>query len=104
MARESDARTRTVLAQAGVQLSSNVKGGAHSIRFDDTLDPVQTLSDAADYVGYVNTFPDIDGKIRRQPSLVEVGSETRLSFSLAVYDAFLRITCRCDQSSHSNAG
>ncbi len=79
-ARDGDARTRTVLADVGVQLSGAVSGGANTIRFDNTLNPTQALFDAADYVGFVNTYPDIDGTIRRQPTLIDAHGETRLSF------------------------
>ncbi len=90
--REGDSRIRTVLAQVGVQLSPNVSSNqSHAIHFDNTLSPIQTLSDAADYLGYVNAYPDIDGEIRRQASQIEADGEMHLSFDLAVYSAFLRI-------------
>lgn len=63
----------------------------HAIRFFTQLRPIASLVEAADYLGYVNTFPDADSVIRRQPSIVQVNDTVGTSFSIAVYLAYLRV-------------
>ncbi len=87
-ANEGEARTRTIMPVVGVQ---RVFGDGRIARFQDGLRPNPILTAAVDNLGSVNTFQDIDGVIRRQPALVQIGEEERLSFSLAVYLAYLRI-------------
>ena len=92
-ARETDARTRIVLPAVGVPPAqqSNRPDYPQAIRFDTQLKPVASLSAAVDYVGYVNTFPDADGSIRRQPTIIQVDDGVNPAFSIAVYLAYLRI-------------
>lgn len=85
-AREGEARTRTIMPVVGVQ---RIFGSGAA--FQDAMHPNAALTAAVDNVGSVNTFQDIDGVIRRQPAFVRVGSDDVLSFSLAVYLAYLRI-------------
>jgi two-component system phosphate regulon sensor histidine kinase PhoR len=88
-ARESEARTRTILAAAGVQ--DRVEMSDRLTLFDRGLNPQPVLGEASENLGYVNGFPDIDGVIRRQPSRIQIGDEPELAFSLAVYMAYLRV-------------
>lgn len=93
-ARQGDNRLRTVLASAGVHPASaaqDLEGFPQAIRFENSMTPARQFADTADYLGYVNTFPDVDGVVRRQPSLIQIGDQARLSWSLAVYLAYLRI-------------
>jgi len=90
-ARASDARTRTVMPAVGVQQSGVLVAGNQAVRYDEALLPTESLLQVVDYIGYVNTYPDVDGSIRRRPSLIEVNSQVNLSLSLAAYLAYLRI-------------
>lgn len=87
-ARAGEARTRAIMPIVGVE---RVLGSSRMARFQDAMRPNPILAAAADYLGSVNTFQDIDGVIRRQPAFVQVGDEETLSFSLAIYLAYLRI-------------
>lgn len=93
-ARQTDARTRIVLSGAGVQLPSEnitVEGFPDGLTYPSALNPNDTLSAVADYVGYVNAFPDVDSRVRRQPSVIQIGDELHFSFSLTVFFAQRRI-------------
>jgi signal transduction histidine kinase len=97
-ARNSDNRTRFVLAAAGVNLPStvNLEDYTRGLSYTSALLPVPVLDEWADYRGYVNIFPDSDSRIRRQPSLVQTTNaddQTRVDvgFSIATYLAWLRI-------------
>lgn len=96
-ARQGDARTRFVLAGAGLQAAVEIEPEAaypNGLRYNTALPLNQTITANADYIGYVNAFPDSDGTIRRQPSIVYptvTAEQPSLSFSLAVYLAYLRI-------------
>lgn len=96
-ARQSEARTRIVLAAAGVNLPSSLAGedNVRSLRFENALLPVPALNDRADYRGFVNVFPDSDSFVRRQPSLINISSDdpsrVDVSFALAAYLAWLRV-------------
>lgn len=91
-ARQSEARTRTVMPLVGVQRSTGLmSNAAQSIYFDNTLGPNRVIFDAVDSFGYVNVFPDVDGTIRRYPSLVQREEGMGMSFSLATYLSYLRI-------------
>ncbi|NWF67565.1 MAG: CHASE2 domain-containing protein [Chloroflexi bacterium] len=89
-ARQSDARTRTILAAAGVQNQTRSGTLLPALAFTSQLLPAPTLRSAAENVGYVNTFPDIDGAIRRQSSLLYIDQNPAVAFPLAVYFAYLR--------------
>lgn len=93
-ARNSEQRTRLVLAAAGVNLPEALQKNSpytRGIRYSSQLVPAQALADQAHYLGYVNAFPDSDSRIRRQPSLIQTVTSTELAFSLTVYMAYLRI-------------
>ncbi len=94
--RQSDARTRVVLADAGVGTVglppvSEAGAGMPALHFANRLGVSESLLDAADYLGFVNALPDIDGVLRRQPSLISAADRTGVSFSMAIYLAYLRI-------------
>ncbi len=92
--RQSDARTRIVLSGAGVQQPSNiltVDGFTNGLSYGSVLVPNPILQPVADYIGYVNAFPDVDGRLRRQPSLIEIDNELHFSFSLTTFFAHRRI-------------
>lgn len=93
-ARQSEARTRIILAGAGVQVPSNnltIEGFNRGLRYLTSLEPNPTFASVVDYVGYVNAFPDVDSRLRRQPSLIEINDNLNYSFSLATFFAHRRI-------------
>ena len=91
-ARQNTARTRLVLADAGINsLATDNSADLRELPFADDLPLSAPIADAADYHGYTNTLPDVDGMIRHQPSLIRVGGDTRYAFSIAIYLAYLRI-------------
>jgi len=89
--RQNDARTRVVLADAGLNTSAIIADGGRMLPFALSLDISPALEEVADYHGYTNTLPDVDGVIRRQPSQLRIEGQNRLSFSLAAYLAYLRV-------------
>ncbi|MDZ4770217.1 MAG: CHASE2 domain-containing protein, partial [Chloroflexota bacterium] len=101
--RQSDARTRIILPIAGVGmplpaqrtlgsvLSPTQRSLADAIRFSNRLAPIAVLAERADYLAYVNTVIDVDGVVRRQPSIIQSDDTVRYGFSLATYLAYLRI-------------
>lgn len=91
--RQSDARTRIVLADAGINLNPNINTADdwRTLTFESALPLSPILRENADYAGFVNTLPDIDGVIRKQPSLIQTGEAQQFSFSIATYLAYLRI-------------
>ena len=94
IARQSDARTRIVLSSAGVQVPTDnilADGFSNGLHYGTSLEPNSTLRDVADYIGYVNAFPDVDSRLRRQPSIFEIDNQLGFSFNLAVYFAHRRI-------------
>jgi signal transduction histidine kinase/CHASE2 domain-containing sensor protein len=93
-ARQSESRTRVVLAQAAVQtplLPEDNAAYSQALRYEDVLQPIPLLFASAEYTGFVNTLPDVDSFMRRQPSIIYYGNEFGLSFSTATYLAYLRI-------------
>ncbi|MBL8132230.1 MAG: CHASE2 domain-containing protein [Anaerolineae bacterium] len=92
-ARTGESRTRIVLPIAGAgTLTADNNLPVSGIRFPSSLRPIASLADQADYLAYVNTVIDVDGLIRRQPSIVETDDgDAAYSFSLATYFAYLRI-------------
>ena len=95
--RQSDARTRIVLANAGVQVNPTqtlfdfMLEFPNGLVFDTELNLASELEGVADYRGFVNSFPDSDGTVRRQPSLIYVQDGMQVSFSWAAYLAYLRV-------------
>jgi len=92
-ARSADARTRFVLASAatGLPQTTTNADGIRAIKFLAQLAPVQTLAEAADYIGGVSLLADTDGVVRRQPSFSLINARLYPSFSVATYLAYLRI-------------
>lgn len=90
-ARLSDSRIRTVMPLVGGQAITTNEVQTQSVYFQDVLSPVSEVASQSDYLGYVNTFPDVDGVIRRQMSLVSVNNTPGLSFPYATYLAYLRV-------------
>ncbi|MGJ3239226.1 MAG: CHASE2 domain-containing protein, partial [Anaerolineae bacterium] len=91
--RQNDARTRIVLATAGL---TNISTQANrpdvpTFTFLNTLSVSDSLVERADYLGYTNTLPDIDSTVRRQASIIQADNNTGYSLSVATYLAFLRI-------------
>ena len=94
VARDSDARTRIVLSAAGVQVPTNIlmtESFTNGLHYGASLEPNVVLQPAADYMGYVNAFPDVDSRLRRQPSIIETDDSLSFSFNLAVFFAQRRI-------------
>ena len=93
--RQNDTRTRIVLAGAGFNVVADTQdtqqGELPQLPYTDGLSLVPALSESVDYQGYTNSIPDLDGVVRRQPSLLQIDGETRYSFSVATYLAYLRI-------------
>lgn len=91
--RQSDARTRIVLADAGINFNPNVVAtdDSHVLTYSDRLPLSPILVDNADYLGFANALTDSDGVIRKQPSLIQVNDAQGVSFSIATYLAYLRI-------------
>lgn len=91
-ARQGESRTRLVLASAGIQAPFVPTNSAYprTLSYPAALFPVPVLRDVVDYVGFVNAFPDVDSRVRRQLSIVQM-DVPYLSFSLASYLAYLRI-------------
>jgi signal transduction histidine kinase len=91
---ENEARTRIVLADAGINnlvFGASAGGEFKTLAFLDDLSLSPLLADQADYRGYTNAIPDIDSVVRRQPSLLAVNGNLEYSFGIAVYLAYLRI-------------
>jgi len=89
--RLNPARTRIVLADAGVNTSAITEAPSGALPFALSLGISPSLAGVADYHGYTNTLPDVDGVIRHQPSRVRAGDDSGVSFSLAAYLAYLRV-------------
>ncbi len=92
-ARQSESRTRIVMASAGIQAPTRPQNTPflNGISYQSSLVPVEVIANVADYQGLVNAFPDIDSRVRRQISVGQVGDDVVLSFSLATYLAYLRV-------------
>jgi signal transduction histidine kinase/CHASE2 domain-containing sensor protein len=93
-ARTSDTRTRFVFAASGARVAfqdSALEAYPNAVQISRTLHPIDPLAEVADYIGYVDTVVDVDGMVRRQPSIIEVNDRAQLGFNLAVYMAYLRL-------------
>jgi signal transduction histidine kinase/CHASE2 domain-containing sensor protein len=90
--RANEARTRLVLATAGITARTiDQDHASFSLPFSETLPLSPVIAEQANYRGYANTIPHIDGVIRQAPSFITVEGTSGLSFSLATYLAYLRI-------------
>ncbi|MEZ4670021.1 MAG: CHASE2 domain-containing protein [Anaerolineae bacterium] len=90
-ARQSPNRVRFVMPLIGATVVENPDQTAPSISFGTVLKPAKIIREAADYLGYVNTFADVDSAVRRQPSLLVSEGQTNLSFAISTYLAYLRV-------------
>jgi len=92
-ARQSEARTRVVVAASGIKTPATIltQSDIPALAFAEALMPVPLLTEAGASLGYGNTLPDSDSRIRRQPAFIMIGEARNPSFSLAVYLAYLRI-------------
>jgi signal transduction histidine kinase/CHASE2 domain-containing sensor protein len=92
-ARQSEARTRVLLAASGTKAPTAVMtaGDIPALAYPQALMPVPLLAEAGGSIGYGNTLPDVDSRIRRQPAFIVVDEMRVPSFSLATYLAYLRI-------------
>jgi len=79
-------RTRFVMPASGIQPRNT--DTRYRLNFLGHLPTVPTLADPADYVAYVNTYPDSDTAVRIQPSIIEVNGEFGLSLSIATLLAY----------------
>lgn len=90
--RQNSARTRIVLADAGINgLTATGSDGFLALPFADELPLSVAIEAVADYRGFTNTLPDVDAVVRRQPSLIRVNENRYFAFSIATYLAYLRI-------------
>ncbi|MCU0475658.1 MAG: CHASE2 domain-containing protein [Anaerolineae bacterium] len=88
--RQNEARTRIVFAEAGVNTVSAPPSG-NRLMFAERLSLTPILQSIPDYRGYVNALPDTDGVLRRLPSQLQIDDRREMSFSTAIYLAYLRI-------------
>lgn len=86
--RSAEARTRIIMPLVGLERANAETG---QIGFATALQPLAAIRDRTDYLGVANTAPDVDGVVRRHPSLIVVEDQTYPVFSLAAYLAYLRI-------------
>jgi CHASE2 domain-containing sensor protein len=88
------AGTRTILAASGIERQPIPERPV--IAFRRELAPVAPLAQNDTHIAYVNAYPDADGTIRAAISQGitggEVGQTERLSFALATYLAYFRIS------------
>lgn len=90
--RQNEARTRIVLAAAGLHMQSAASASNQGeLPFSLILPMSDAIEEHADYLGFTNALPDIDGVIRRQPSFIRIGEKAYPTFSIAAYLAYLRI-------------
>lgn len=90
--RQNDARTRIVLANAGVErLPLSPPSDTAAVTYQSALPLSPVLAEAADYQGFINAFIDSDGTMRRQASLLRIQQRRELSFSVATTLAYLRV-------------
>lgn len=93
-ARESAQRPRILMAAAGthpIPIPSTLPDYPYGIDLDNILKPNETIRQAIDYIGFVDTYPDVDSHIRRQTSIVDIDGTLQTSFSLTTYLAYLRV-------------
>ena len=81
-------RTRTILPQVGVPRAQIPDAHPQSIEFENILGTHLDIAARATDLAYVNTLADVDGTVRRQPSVIYEGEQLRLSFSLALLMAY----------------
>jgi signal transduction histidine kinase/CHASE2 domain-containing sensor protein len=84
-----EAGTRTILTISGVEQLSD--DGAN-VTYSGELRPVTRLAREASYLAYANSFADVNGSIRYSVSSGIYGENERLSFSLAAYLAYFRVS------------
>jgi signal transduction histidine kinase len=93
-ARQKSQRPRFIMAAAGtypIPIQSTLPDYPYGIDLDNVLQPNSTIRQAIDYIGFVDTYPDIDSYIRRQTSIIDYEGTLQTSFSLTAYLAYLRV-------------
>ncbi len=93
-ARQSPNRPRFIMAAAGtypIPVVSTLPDYPYGVDLDNVLQPNATIRQAIDYIGFVDTYPDIDSYIRRQTSIIDHDDTLQASFSLTAYLAYLRV-------------
>jgi signal transduction histidine kinase len=99
---ESGNRTRTLLATVGVTAIDESQD--QDLRFNASLGISPPLAEAAEAIVYANTFLDVDGEVRRQPSWIQVEEQFYLSLSLGAYLSYLGIPPAAQAQLLSNEG
>jgi signal transduction histidine kinase len=89
-AREGDTRLRAVLPVVGVE-RGDADAGTYRVGYADVIQPPRQLRESADFLGYINAYPDFDNTIRRQISAVQHDDEMGYGLSIMAYLAYLRI-------------
>jgi signal transduction histidine kinase len=90
-ARQSEARTRTIVPVVGTQLA-DINATDQRIHYAAALHPPRSIREAVENAGYINVFPDADNTIRRQLTLIQSPEqEFGMSLGLATYLAYLRV-------------
>lgn len=83
------AGVRTVLAASGRGRMASDDG---QIQFTGELAPIALFADVADYVAYVNAYPDADGVIRRDMARGAANDIERLSLGVASYLSYFNMS------------
>lgn len=81
-ARQSEARTRTVIAGLGTQRDTVVND---IVSYQTLVAPMADFLDAGAMMGSVNVLPDVDGRVRYVPMLLAVEDQVGPSLSLAAF-------------------
>ncbi|MCU0512984.1 MAG: CHASE2 domain-containing protein [Anaerolineae bacterium] len=90
-ARQSEAGTRVVLAAAASEPALPPASPQNALYFRSGSLPLPLLRDSGAYAGFVNTLPDADSRLRRQPSLLVIEGTTHYSFAITTFLAYLRV-------------
>ncbi len=81
-ARQSPARTRTVLATVGTQRDA---ASTDLVGYQAAVGPVTALSAAGALVGSVNVVPDLDGLVRHVPLILRLGEDGQPSLGFGAF-------------------
>lgn len=86
-ARQSEARTRTILPIVAVSPSNRLADAAYA----SVYIPVDPLHQSAAAVGTANVYPEVDGTIRRIPVSLELDGQAWWSFSVVTFLSYLGV-------------
>lgn len=92
--RQRPQRPRIIMAAAGthpIPIPSTLSDYPNGVDLDNILKPNEQIRQALDYIGFVDTYPDVDSHIRRQTSIIDDDGTLQTSFSLTAYLAYLRV-------------